>query len=123
MRNYKQKITTMLNFGIGATGARKAPRTKRQAAVLSASKKKAVVKKATVAAKAAVTSAKTAVKAAKKAVTAAKRVNKRAASYGKSWQGFCTQAGADLKNWGYGRGTKSKASAAGRKLKKCRDAS
>lgn len=103
----------MLNFGIGATRARKA----------SGAKKKAAAKKATTAAKAAVSSAKTAVKAAKKAVTAAKRVNKRAASYGKSWQGFCTQAGADLKNWGYGRGTKAKASSAGRKLKRCRDAS
>lgn len=113
----------MLNFGIGATGARKAPRTKRQAAVLSASRKTAVVKEATVAAKKAVTSAKTAVKAAKKAVTAAKRVNKRAASYGKSYQEYCSTAGRDLKNWGYGRGTKAKAKSAGRILKRCKDAS
>lgn len=109
----------MLNYGIGATRARKASSTKKK----TVAAKKTIAKKATTAAKAAVSSAKTAVKAAKKAVTAAKRVNKRAASYGKSWQGFCTQAGADLKNWDYGRGTKAKASAAGRKLKKCRDAS
>lgn len=95
----------MLNYGIGATRGKKATGTKKKATVKSMAKK--------------VTAAKKKVTAAEKAVAALKPFQKRRlksnrwASYGKSNQGQCSNAGRVLK--------KNRSSVAGKLLRRCKD--
>jgi hypothetical protein len=108
----------MLNYGIGATRGKKATSTKKKA---TKSVKSAVAAPATAVKSMSkkVTAAKKKVVAAEKAVAALKPFQKRRlkagrwASYGKSSQGTCSNAGRVLK--------KNRSSVAGSLLRRCKD--